>query len=397
MLPADSSLQAQPAEQLSGTLSASSTPFKHALLIKLALSGFINLLLYVALMAWVDPYALLSNDLRYKELPNFPLYQYNLIKPWEQLDAGFLGSSSVNYIPMQGLFPTDQKLFSMGIESSNIYEHVAYGRVLASKHPREIVFFVTFYALNPSRGNQTYFRPNVVAWHQTAIDFWAQYGNPQAVLDAWATLVRAWQHQPCQQEFNVDGSRTQNFYKRDATYQFDKTVADYLSWLSLDPRYYASRTFRDPPSIAPGIQVIRDFRDELRRQGIRLRVVSCPEQRNSVVLLYAMGLGPTYEAYRKALADIQPFDDPNLDLALTATPGTYWDTHHVRQGWRVIDDLRLGRYRVTPDNVDQTSVALRPTPQEFADLKRRLTTYTDWPKTRQAVARDLKNNPPQAP
>lgn len=362
------------------------------------LLGLLTIVLaYSGLMATLDPYMVVRQEIAYKNLPNNPLYSYNLIKHWDHIDYGFLGSSAVNYLPIEQYYPDTHFLYSMGIESSNIHEHIAYGKVLAAKHPKEIIFFVTFYTLNPARGNQLYFNPWVVQLNNPLVDFVHQYFNQKAFWDALAFRHHQKTKEPWQQEFNLNGTRTQNFYKLDTAYNYDKTLADYLAWLYLDPRYYASTTFRNPQSIEAGLQAIKDFKAYLHQRGIRLRLVSCPEERNNLVMIYRAGLGPTYEAYRQGLASIQPFDDLNLDRIFTTGRGNFWDTHHFRHGQLVIADLKSGRFLVNTQTVQQTMPVIRPEAWEYQRLNDIFLRYDGWDKMRQQVAEDLRRNPSKVP
>ena len=352
-------------------------------------------LTYSAFMYYNDPYVLIKPDYFKKILPYSPMYNYNFIRQYEKIDYGFLGSSAVNYFPIDYMYPGYANLYSMGIESSNISEHIAYGKVLAGKNPKEIVFFITFYALNPARGNQNYFHPLVVKMNNIVIDFVDQYFNNPAYDDAVEYRRRLNQDGVnWMKEFNPNGTRTQNSYRTDKNYNAEKTFQNYLSYMLLDPRYYGSHSFKKPESVNIGIGEIKEFRDYLKSKGVKLKIATAPEHRMNIALIYFAGLGETYEAFRRKLASVQPYYDLNLDTAFTSNIGNFWDTHHVRKGKKIIEDLNNDVYLMDSSNVDQYLPVIRPGEREINKLKLFLKNYKDWNKTREKLKEDLSITPP---
>ena len=371
-------------------------------MLKLVAKSFLIIVIitaiYSAFMFMVDPYVLVKTEYTEKQLPYNPMYNYNFIKHYDNIDYGFLGSSAVNYFPIEYLYPGNVKCYSMGIESSNINEHIAYGKVLASKQPKEIVFFITFYALNPARGPQNYFHPFVIDQNNIMIDFIDQYFNKGAYDDAIKYLKdidnkeNIWE-----QEFNANGTRTQNFYLKDKNYDSEKVFADYLSYMYVDPKYYASKTFEDPSSIKKGIEAIKQFCEYLRSKGIKIKLATAPEHRLNMALVYYSGLGKTYEEFRRQLASIQPFYDLNADTAYTSKTENFWDTHHVRNGYRVMNDLKSDTFLVNAQNVDELLECIRPTKAEMNRLVKILGEYKNWDKIMLDLKKELALTPQIAP
>ncbi len=336
---------------------------------KVLLGFLVSASVLVAFQVYVDPYALVRPDLEYKQLP-YPTYSsYNILKHANNLDVGFLGSSAVNYFDLDHYQEkTGKQAYSMGIESSNIVEHVTYGRVLADAGVKEIVFFITFYALNPDRPQQAYFNKPVCLLNWLPVDVVHQYCNASAIKESFQVLSRRRNGTAVTQQFLMNGSRTQRYYLDKKDYSFQKTVTAYVTALRAEEGYYGSVRFRDPDSIEPGIQQIRDYLAHLDKRGIRWRLASAPEHRSSISLIYEVGLGPTYERHREALASIAPFVDLNLDVELCSNDEAFWDTHHVRHGARVIDDLSRSDLVVTSENVHETAYRLRPSRHENEHL-----------------------------
>lgn len=365
---------------------------------QLFLKSFILLTLiavpYSIFMYRVDPYALLSPNESNKILPYPPLYSYNYIKHFKKIDFGFLGSSAINYYPIEKYYTGDVSRYSMGIESSNITEHIAYGKVLASKNPKEITFFITFYALNPARGHQNYFNSFVVSSNSLVVDFVDQYFDKKA-FDAALLFLKnsANKNYVWKKAFNENGTRTQHTYLNNPDYNPEQIFADYLSYMSIDPRYYASETFKDPKSIFKGIDEIRSFCSYLKSKGIRIKLATAAEHRFNIALIYHLGLGETYEEFRRQLASIQPFYDLNLDTAFTSSMENFWDTHHVRRGDLVMKALKDELYLVNSQNVDNSLNQLRPTLEEIEKLKQILIGYNKWESTRKLLQDDLALTP----
>jgi hypothetical protein len=361
---------------------------------KITLIALFILLAFSAFMFISDPYALVSNNVAGKTIPYYPWYHYNFIRKVEKLDFAFVGSSQVNYFPIEKMYDETNKLFSMGIESSNIHEHTTYGKIVVHKRPKEVWFFVTFYALNPARENQKYFNELVMSANVLLIDFVYEYFHKNALIDAFyyianrKMLVNNWTPQ-----IKLNGTRTQRHYLDNPHYEFEKTLADYLSWISIDPRYYNSKTFRNPASIKDGLREIAEFKRYAEVNGVQVRFATAPVHRTDHALMYLMGLGKTYQTFREELAKISPFVDLDLDTDFTSNDANFWDTHHVRNGAPIINSLKSGKFLVTSANVKSTASSILPTSQELKKVQNILKEYDNWPARRKLLADDLLKSP----
>jgi len=362
---------------------------KYTLILVLSMS------VYAVFMIGVDPYFVRSDsEILGKQIPYYPWFHYNVIRRHKKLDFAFMGSSQVNYFPIGDKYAPPARVFTMGIESSNIFEHIAYGKLLVDRRPNEIWFFITFYSLNPTRGNQSYFNEIVMNQHALALDILYQYFNKDAFHDAVhfvlnkESLQKKWVDQ-----FRVDGTRTQKHYLSDVRYSFESTLADYLVWIDLDPRYYNSEVFRHPESLEAGLRAIQEFVHYAELHGVKVRIATAPVHRTDHALMYMKGLGETYEAFRQGLAEIRPFVDLDLNVEFTSRDENFWDTHHARRGQEVVKSLDDPRYLVTLQNVQSTSVFLRPTPLEIERVQTILKQYDKWDARKKLLAEDLRRNP----
>ena len=141
-------------------------------------------------------------------------------------------------------------------------------------------------------------------------------------------------------------------------------------------------------SIDAGISTIRTYLTYLDKRRIRWRIATAPIHRMAIALIYAQGLGPTFERHREALAALGRYVDLNLDFELTRDDGAFWDTHHLRDGARAIDDLHREDLVVTMDNVRATGLKLRPSQEETERLHSLRHTYAEtWEGLRAALAK----------
>ncbi len=344
-------------------------------------------------MYTTDPYQLVGNKQEGKVFPNFHLYSYNFLKKYDKLDYAFLGSSAVNYYDIGYMYGNNPNIYSMGIESSTIEEQIAFGKLLAEKHPKEITFFLSFYSFNPSRARENYFNKFVVLRNSTLVDFVYQYFNKTAFFDALKYVKKNRQDTSWAMQFNPDGTRTQNHYKLDKAYNFDSSLADYLALNYSDKRLYGSRTFKEPASIDKAMEQIGEFKSFCEEKNIKLNIVIAPDYRMNTVLIYYMGLGKTYEHLRIKLAEIQLFYDLNLDTTFTCNHRNYWDAHHVRDGKYVMDDLKSTDYLLKKENVESTFEILRPKEKETEKLKSIFFRYKNWERAKKISEEDIKQTP----
>lgn len=351
---------------------------------------------YGLAMFFIDPYNLLRTDLKGKSLPNYHLYSYNYLNHYDKIDYAFLGSSVVNYYDVNKMYDNGNR-FCMGIESSTVEEQIAFGKTLASKQPKEIVFFLSFYSFNPSRNPETYFNENIVACNNKVVNFIYQYFNLNAYKATLKYIQEGRKNNLWMQEFNLNGSRTQNHYLHKNNYSFDKTLTEYLTLNYADIRLYGSKTFKNPGSVDDKIKLIRDFRDYLKEKGITLKIAFAPDHRLNTVMVYKMGLGATFEHLRKSILEIQPFYELNADTAFTKQDANYWDAHHVRNSERIIADLNSTEYFVTKKNLNVIIQRLKPNNTETAQLNSIFENFKEWPRIYKEAKEDSLLNPPKFP
>lgn len=345
-----------------------------------------------------DPYCLLGRYNVDKRLPYYTWAHYNFLKKYKKIDVGLVGSSAINYYSSTHFDKQNKDSFFMGVESSNIDEHLQYGRLLLEKKPQQLFFFYTFYSLNPSRANQLEFNKLMVTHNHLLLDVLIQYVHPRAFGDSiifWYKKVFGWKRK--YQLFQANGLRTQAHYLNRENFCFDKNIADYFAVMSIDPHYYASRAFQDSGSILKGITKIEEFTRDAKALGIQMYHVSTPLYRLTIALIYHLGLGETYENYRRQMAAIGPFVDLNLNMEFTSDPQNWWDSHHARRGDKVIEDIVNQKFVVDLSNVEETNIELRPTQDEFKKVRQILEEYDDWPRMEQLVSDRVKHNPPLVP
>lgn len=356
------------------------------------------LLFSISFVVVTDPYCLFGPYNVDKRLPFYTWCHYNFLKKFKKIDIGLVGSSAINYYSSSYFERRQKTPFFMGVESSNIYEHLRYGRLLLNKQPDELYFFYTFYSLNPSRANQPEFLEKMVMSNSLVIDFIYQYLNLRALMDSfifWYKKVFGWNTK--YQLFHHNGLRTQAHYLNRENYCFDKTIGDYFSAMSIDPHYYASKTFQNSDSILPGIEAIRAFKRDVEKQGIKMHFTSTPLYRLTIALIYESGLGETYENFRRKMAEIGPFVDLNLDLEFTSNPENWWDSHHARRGENVIDQVAAKEFLVDESNVEQTMKIVRPTEQERQQVRDILNNYPGWDDMNALIGDRIRKTPPLVP
>jgi len=366
------------------------TPF----LLKFLTGFFLAASIYTWVLWQADPYVLIGDDYAGKNLPYHPLYHYNFCKKFNSLDYAFLGSSSANYYPIEKMYPEADKLFSMGIESSTMEEITTYGNLLMKKLPKEIIFFVQLYWTNPSRRNQDYFVKSIISHDNKFIDFVYQYFNKDALEKALIILTTGTEEDWVQQ-FNLNGTRTQNHYKLDTSYNFQVTLANYLTTLYHDPHYYGSQAFRNPESILPTMKMLDEFINKLEYNNIKVRLVIPPIHRNAMALIYYAGLGATYERFREKLVEISPVIDMNLDFDYTCDQDNFWDSHHTRKSERIIEILENNLYVITDENLRSSAGLNRPTKDEIEETRKILEENPNRKKILASINSYLEKHPPK--
>lgn len=335
--------------------------------------------IYIVIILLIDPYGLFRGNTETKMIPYYTWHHYNSIKKFNKIDLALLGSSAVNYYSKNIFLPKYNQIFFMGIESSNIYEHLAYGRLLLEKKPKKIIFFFTFYSMNPSRRFQPEFNPLMLKYNNFLIDFWFQYLNLKAIKHFFKLIKNKFILKKNHlQLFHKDGRRTQLHYLTRKDYSFEQTLKNYLAAMSIDPHYYNSSAFKEPDSLISGFKAIKEFKDELIKKGIEIEFVATPVFRATIALKYHMGLGNTYERYRQEMLKLGDFLDLNLDLDFVSNPENFWDSHHVRNGEHISKLILNKSYLITSDNIEKSTAKLRPSQEELNYVKFLLKNNENW-------------------
>ncbi|KTD62006.1 hypothetical protein [Legionella spiritensis] len=358
----------------------------------LLLIAFVALFVFIILL---DPYGLYRGRTEEKRLPYYTWHHYNALKQHKNVDLGLLGSSAINYYDKKTFLNHYKNIFFMGVESSNIKEHLAYGRLLFDKKPRKIIFFYTFYALNPARGFQLEFKPNMVKYNNFFIDVFYQYLNKRALKDSWHYFIHLMKQGSNNTKlFFNDGRRTQLHYLNRSNYVFDDVLADYIAAMSIDPHYYNSERFKNPDSLNQGFELIKQFKEDAENLGIELQFVATPVYRTTLALKYFMGLGETYERYREEMLKIGEYIDLNLDMAFVSDPQNWWDTHHTRRGEYLSRMIVNNLYLVNSNNLEETTRLLRPTEEEIARVEKILDEYKRWDYMKEKINKRIELVPP---
>ncbi|MDX1838003.1 hypothetical protein DIZ81_09705 [Legionella taurinensis] len=356
---------------------------------------FILLISSFGFILVLDPYGLYRKNTEKKRLPYYTWYHYNFIKKVKEIDLGLLGSSAINYYSKEPFLKEANTVFFMGVESSNIHEHLAYGRLLFKKNPKKIIFFYTFYAMNPSRAFQPEFKANMVKNNNLLTDIYYQYLTPRLLKDLYHGFLIKLKRKPAKpQLFLSDGRRTQLHYLNRKDYEFDEVLADYLAAMSIDPHYYNSERFKQPDSIVPAFELVREFKEEAERMGIEMVFVATPVYRSTLALKYRLGLWDTYTRYRQEMLRIGEFYDLNLDFDLVTNKDNWWDTHHTRHGDYVSELIINKAYLVNQTNLESTTEQLKPVQKELDQVDALLTQYKRWDSMKERVNKRVQQTPP---
>ncbi|MBF0566666.1 MAG: hypothetical protein HQK89_15685 [Nitrospirae bacterium] len=107
-------------------------------------------------------------------------------------------------------------------------------------------------------------------------------------------------------------------------------IADRLEFFRTTNDLYGEESFRNPDSLKANFGYFVKIVELCRREGIDLRLYVSPVYVSHFELIYRCGLGTTYEALLRAMAQVTGYYDFSGRNSITTNVNYYWDSDHMR-------------------------------------------------------------------
>lgn len=217
------------------------------------------------------------------------------------IDALVVGASTAEGIPDQHAFWGDARVYVLAVGGANAYETFRYLQHVTANHKlRRVVIALDFFAFNGYRTPTVDFREDVLDVTVAGLP------NPAAarerlrwllsidsLADSASTLL-------VQRRGGSGGDSGQRTKLREMFRQIDQA---FIERTYLTPPAYRYAFDESPHGKAP-MAVLADALALCRERGIAVDMFITPSHARALAVIQAIGLWPTFEAWKRSLADL---------------------------------------------------------------------------------------------
>jgi hypothetical protein len=302
----------------------------HSMRTKIWVNIFASILLaYILILSFVNyivnPYKVFEH--RYDSLFYAKHYQLsdqmskfyivNRIKP----QTIMMGSSRIAFFPSSQLSPYFKgTIYNLALAGSTIEEQAAYIDYMIRYHQiKNVVWSLDFFSFNPSRSSPV-FEPKRLSDSLFLDDYTTALFSFKAFKDSINT-VRENPSSPVK----TDSLLEQPYTKAEVESNIDKLIHQYAS----REDFLNSKAFRTPASIDNKIAKVAQIAALCKQKNISLTLYTSPVYYRHIDMIYTIGLGKTFDHWKRAIAHIQPYTDFCTYNSLTRDPMKFRDSSHA--------------------------------------------------------------------
>lgn len=266
-----------------------------------------------------------------------------------------IGTSRIGFFSESQLSPyLDAPIYNLSLPGSTIDEQAAHIEYMIKHHHiKNIIWSLDFFSFNPSKPRNPAFDPerlsNKIYWNDYLISLFSFKTLAKSIK-----IIKKKFLSPPNKIYSQPFSRVQ------IAANIDYTLKEYAG----QKLFLKSELFKDPASINQKIELLKKTIIFCHENNVTCILYTSPVYYKHIDMYYSIGLGNTFEYWKKSLADIQPYTDFCAYNTLNHDMMKFRDSTHVisNVGELVfarifnskIDDLPHDfGYTVTHDNVDQ--------------------------------------------
>ena len=250
---------------------------------------------------------------------------------------------------------TGGRVYNLALSGSSMYEQYEYFKYVADRYPlRCVVIGLDFFSFNPENTGKTGFDEDRLKGF-----YYKDYVNGLIGLEALKASVLTLKSNvlgSCMAVNYDEGYQTwcsrEKAVKDSGEGVIERAMKSSLKTFSKDKEAYNSEKFRNPGSIERDMAFLSKIAQLCRERGIRLKVFISPIYAAQFDLIYAMGLGRTYEQWKTEVTKVVDYYDFTGRNSVTVDEHFWWDSSHIRKEGgklifaRIFDDAKTA---VPPD------------------------------------------------
>jgi hypothetical protein len=269
---------------------------------------------------------------------------------------------------------TGDGVYNLGLSGSNSYEQFIFLKYAVEQFPvKHVVIGADFFSYNPDNLNKAGFSAERFARGFYYKDYRDGVIGIESLKSSVLTLKNNALNS-CESIYYKEGFSTWCSREKAASEgisaNVEREMKSSLKTFATDKAAYNSKQFLAPTSTSDNLFYLRSMIELCRSKNITLKIFISPIYEAQFDLIYAMGLGETYERWKYEMAQLTDYFDFTGRNSITTNKDYWWDTSHInRKGGRFIfgclfNDKSLeiphdfGTY-VSKQNVDNHVKALR--------------------------------------
>lgn len=287
---------------------------------------FISIIFVITLVSGinyiVNPYNIFGHgyDSLFKNKPEIlsdemtRFYVANRVNP----QTIMLGTSRIAFFPEEQLAPyLKGPIYNLGMRGSTINEQIDYLEYMINHHNiKNIVWALDFFAFNPTK-------PNNPVFEQKRLSDSIYYDDYQLALFSFNTLDRS--IKTIEKNLFSKTDQEQNLSRE----QIESNIRDVLHQFATDKIYLKSEEFKEPSSIDPKIERLKKIIALCQQKKINCFIYISPVYYLHIDMIYSIGLGTTFEYWKKSLATVHPYTDFCTYSSLSKDLMQFKDSSHT--------------------------------------------------------------------
>ena len=233
-----------------------------------------------------------------------------------------MGTSRIGLFPETQLHPyLDGPIYNLSLPGSTIDEQASYIQYMIKSHKvKNVVWSLDFFAFNPTKPIDPAFEPSRLS---DSI-FWNDYFIS---LFSFKTLSRSFKTIKSNQ-FSIpepDETLGQPFTPKMVNFNINYILHQYAT----DKTFLKSEVFKSSSSINSKLALVKQTVELCRVYNVSCILYTSPVYYKHIDMIYAIGLGDTFEAWKIGIAQISPYTDFCTYNSITQNKMNFRDSSHI--------------------------------------------------------------------
>lgn len=261
-----------------------------------------------------DKYFTNKTEILSGEMTTF--YVANRIKP----KTIMMGTSRIGLFKESQLDGyVDAPIHHLALAGSSIDEQSAYIQYMIKHHHiKNVIWSLDFFSFNPTKP----IKPTFEAERLSDEIFWNDYAISFFNLK---TFVRSLKTIKNNLLTPTENPHTKVLSRAEVEENVKATLAEYKR----EKSFLKSEAFKTPSSIDNKINILKKTIELCRENNVSVTLYTSPVYYKHIDLYYSMGLGKTFEHWKKSLADIQSYTDFCIYNAFSHDIMNFRDSSHT--------------------------------------------------------------------